>query len=411
MIRVVIVLLVVCVVKALSVPLFEMSANLGKPLQTNTEEARHIKTGLLDVETRHLAETSQQAYRSRQNSLFQKYLHSTPTDPPDPICNTYSSTHMPYTGFRFVAESKLSLLVRRQRTSALVYCYQGREVTRTSKPLRFGQREILWGSRYCFSPKETLNGVQRGGPTIDGCYVPARTVSAYNAETVYGFSWRRPERVYGGLFRYPRGTTLKLVNEAAVPVSVLLSDEPYMGFTSKISKLSDYVTVPLAYTADYFSQHYPMISDSWAKYIDINEEYKPVVSTTWPFTSSGSFNGFLALKELVKSEILWELLEKTYARMPARPELVADILLGHTNRSTLHSLIGTEAYGPLHFGYLQQRPTDPNFRQLLKSSALDLLGNEARAMLDQIKMRLVFVENKRFARFIYLLISRIVSIT
>lgn len=153
MIRVVIVLLVVCVVKALSVPLFERSVNLGKPLQINVEEVRHIKAGLLNVETRHLAETNQQAYRSRQNSLFQKYLHSTATDPPDPICNTYSSTHMPYTGFRFVAESKLSTgpAATYLRTRLLLPRPRGHSHLQT---LRFGQREILWGSRYCFSPKK-----------------------------------------------------------------------------------------------------------------------------------------------------------------------------------------------------------------------------------------------------------------
>lgn len=354
-------------------------------------------------------------YRNRRNSLFQAFLASDVDAEGDDVCSTYSSNYMPYTGFRFIVEARLSAVFLRKRESVLVYCYQGREVTRTSKKLKFKDRDVVWGSRYCFSQEQTDAGVKKGGPAVSGCYVAARTVSSVNVETIVGFSWKRPERFYAGLFRYPAGKSAKLTNEGAIPVAPLLGDEPYMGFAVNDGRMTSRLSMPIAYTPDYSSQYYPQVSDAWAKYIDINEEYKPLVSSTWPFTNKGGFAWQLALKELLKSEALWGQLQLYYKELSWNPNLLADFLAGKATGQDLidagvsSDLVNAEAYGPLHFGWLQQRPADPNLRQVITGAMFDLLGNEVRLCVSQLKMRLIFIKNKKYAKFMYLVISRLLA--
>lgn len=64
--------------------------------------------------------------------------------PTDAICDAYSSKYMPYTGFRFFTTSELGWLFLHKKTSHLVYCYQGKEITRSSLPMSFG-KEIFFG--------------------------------------------------------------------------------------------------------------------------------------------------------------------------------------------------------------------------------------------------------------------------
>lgn len=357
-------------------------------------------------------------YREYDGSLFQVFRHNDGNSENDEVCNTMSAPYMPYTGFRFITTAKVSVLFFRKKTSSLVYCYQGKEIARASKKPSFGDRDIVWGAPYCFKYEDTIKGLIRGGPSVEGCYVPARMVTTFNTETIMGVSWRRPERLYGGLFRYPGNGYNKLSNEAAIPVAPLMSDEPYMGYAETVGRMTTKFTVPIAYTPDYYGQSYPMVSDSWSKYIDINEEYKPLVATTWPFTKDGEFDWMIALKELIKSEALWEQLKTIYQEMPWNPEigeLVADVIKGKADAEDLinagisKDLIRTEAYGPLHFGFLQQRASDPSIGEWAADIAFDIAGAEFRLVVNQLKTRMVLIENKRFARFMYMMISRLLA--
>lgn len=208
--------------------------------------------------------------------------------PYDAVCDTYSSKYMPYTGFRFATTVTLGHFLLRKKTSHLVYCYQGKEVSRSSRVHSIGRTDILWGEKYCF----TLTGSdydKTDSPIVEGCYVPVRNFRAHLREGIQRVSWNRPERFYGGLFKYvdkedggPKKTSGGLFdlpvldNDRAIPVSPLISDEPFMGFASRVPNEKKFnLFMPIAYTPDYFSEGYPVETDQWAVNMDINEQYTP----------------------------------------------------------------------------------------------------------------------------------------
>lgn len=280
-------------------------------------------------------------YRNMPQSLFKQFRETSGTS--DEVCNTYSSAFMPYTGFRFVTTSKLLLgTLLTKKTSHLVYCYQGKEITRASNKISYGKREILWGTKYCFTDADTNRGIIKGGPFVDGCYAPARIARAQQGETAFGVSWRRPERIYGGLFRVPR-TSGKVVNDFAVPVSPLIADEPYMGFIEnrQIEKnplhKEIHINVPAAYTPDYYGEHYPMASDSWAKYIDIKEEYKPILPERLPLDSSSSVQWVTLIRWIFMNDIILAQFKNIYQEMPWRPDIIASAIMGTASTESLEA--------------------------------------------------------------------------
>lgn len=205
--------------------------------------------------------------------------------PYDAVCDTYSSKYMPYTGFRFATTVSLKHFLLRKKTSHLIYCYQGKEVARTFRQHSIGRTDILWGEKYCFAPAGQ-DMEKEDFPTVSGCYVPVRHFRSHTRERFTRVSWNRPERFYGGLFKYvekasgfteTRGgifDTPILKNSLAIPVGPLVSDEPYMGFVSILAEEHKYnMFMPVAYTPDYFSEGYPTETDEWAENMDINEDY------------------------------------------------------------------------------------------------------------------------------------------
>lgn len=374
-------------------------------------------------------DASNSAYREQSGSLFNIFRSASGTS--DDVCTPYSSAFMPYTGFRFVTTSHYNYkLFFTHKLSNLVYCYQGKEVTRASAKIPFGKRDILWGSKYCFSQDATQKGVRNGGPAIEGCYVPARTARAHHGETVMGISWRRPERLYGGLFRLPKNSG-KVVNDAAIPVSPLIADEPYMGFTKSISKGRSEVSVPQAYTPDYYGNHYPLASDAWAKYIDVTEAYKPILPERIPLDSNGYIQWVTIFRWIFLNEILLAQLKDIYQEMPWAPEILAASLMGTASVEEMQKAnIPLDIVHQLGIDALQL-PTVPsmpgsNFmpvyqtpysqpdwllklEQKLIDTGLTAIGFAFRTTMNQVRTRLSLVEDKRFAKFIYMTISYIIN--
>lgn len=87
------------------------------------------------------------------------------------------------------------------KTSHLIYCYQGKEVARTFRQHSIGRTDILWGEKYCFAPAGQ-DMEKEDFPTVSGCYVPVRHFRSHTRERFTRVSWNRPERFYGGLFKY-----------------------------------------------------------------------------------------------------------------------------------------------------------------------------------------------------------------
>lgn len=347
------------------------------------------------------------------------------------VCAPYSSAFMPYTGFRFITTSHYKYKpFFTHKLSNLVYCYQGKEVARVSNKIPFGKRDILWGSKYCFTQDATKKGVMNGGPAIEGCYVPARTARAHHGETVMGISWRRPERLYGGLFRLPKNSG-KVVNDAAIPVSPLIADEPYMGFTKALAKGRAEVSVPHAYTPDYYCDYYPLASDGWAKYIDISEEYKPILPERIPLDRDGYIQWITIFRWIFLNEILLAQLKDIYQEMPWAPEILAASLMGTASAEEMQKAnIPLDLVHQLGIDALQL-PTVPsmpgsNFMPVYQTpysqpdwliklemklfdTGLTAVGFAFRTTMNQVRTRLSMIEDKRFAKFIYVTISYVIN--
>lgn len=405
-------------------------------------------------------------YRSLPNSLYNIFRQTQGAS--DAVCSTYSSAFMPYTGFRFITTSLLHFgAYTTQKTSTLVYCYQGKEVTRTSKKVPHSKRDILWGTRYCFSKEQSLAGLTKGGPLLDGCYVPARMARAKYTETAMAVSWRRPERVYGGLFKVPQ-TGTAVANDIAVPVAPLLADEPYMGHIQRVDyKKGASVSLPHAYTPDYYGERYPLATDSWAKYIDVKEDYKPILPERLPLDTKGYVQWVAILRWVFMNDIILSQVKNIYQEMPWRPEIFAAAVMGtapekelraagvptdirarlgldklvphtgpyhqstnsQTARPTPHPLTSTSAarnvaaaagiptipgipgspFMPIHKTPYKQPKWLAQLRKKAVHAGLSAGGVAYRTTMNQVKTRLVMVEDKRFAKFLYLVVSYMVN--
>lgn len=394
-------------------------------------------------------------YRSLPNSLYNIFCQTYGAS--DTVCSTYSSAFMPYTGFRFITTSHLHFgAYTTHKTSTLVYCYQGKEVTRTSKNVPHSKRDILWGSHYCFSKEQSLAGLTKGGPLLDGCYVPARMARAKYTETAMAVSWRRPERVYGGLFKVPQ---TGIANDIAVPVAPLLADEPYMGYIQRgDSQKGASVSLPHAYTPDYYAERYPWATDSWAKYIDVKEDYKPILPERLPLDTKGYVQWVAILRWVFMNDIILSQVKNIYQEMPWRPEIFAAAVMGtvpekelraarvptdirarlgleklvpqvrqyHRSTdplgpvlSTPHNVIAAgiptipgipgSPFMPIHKTPYKQPKWLAQLRKKTVHAGLSAGGVAYRTTMNQVKTRLVMVKDKRFAKFLYLVVSYMVN--
>lgn len=296
------------------------------------------------------------------------------------VCKTYSSVYMPYTGFRFLGVSVLSRLARYNRYSILVYCHQGKEAARSIQPYSGDKKDILWGTKYCFTDNSNVDN-DGTTPKVTGCYIPVRSARNWARESFTGNNWNQPERIYGGLFTYGKGGRRNVVydNLYAIPVAPLIFDEPYMGFIELTSMRKTVLHVPCAYTPDYYGPSYPMFSDIWAQYMDINEVY------TYKLPSSELPLGLRLEEELVKQ--IQDLLGGT----GLEDKFIANMF----SKSAEKREIGGD--------------NDGSVNATAGDSRDDMKEVEFQTLLDQIKSRLVLLEDKHLAKYIYMGVYYLVS--
>jgi hypothetical protein len=137
------------------------------------------------------------------------------------------------------------------------YCWQGTEYGAIFYSDVDSSQWLQWNAVFCIEDNPAAD--------IGGCYKMARR-KLYAKEEILLL---RPDTFVGGLFSCESGTNCS--NKAAVPVAPLLVDEPYMVWHDTFPKYVE--IVPFLYTPDRSSIYYPRIDTSWAKYIDIDEDY------------------------------------------------------------------------------------------------------------------------------------------
>lgn len=320
----------------------------------------------------------------------------------DKVCETMSNSFMPYTGFRFMTSVILTArAVVYRRYSVLVYCHEGRVATKALKGIPQYENDILWGTEYCFPKEPILQNV----PTPEGCIVPARSSRAWNIEAGLLWTWNKPERSYGGLFRYP-GRLFKdqydqhhLNNDVFVPVLPLITDEPYLGSVGVDTLGYMSVNIPLAYTPDYYSYAYPRDSDVWAAFLDVNENYLLMMpSISLPFTHRIKTGLADSIVSVFRKLLSWPKPGDKPAVASAMDyddeEESGDVSMAEYDTTELVKRFGPE--GVSIPGIMKE------FAEAIATLAFDRALNRA-------KTRLALLENKHLAKYVYMEISRLLK--
>ncbi|VVT44438.1 uncharacterized protein SAPINGB_P000416 [Magnusiomyces paraingens] len=377
---------------------FFFPEDLERVLEVAQKIQDHKITGNKEEDNKFYSDSNGFVYNIETNSLNNTF---------DSACKTISNSFIPYTGYRMITSTLLTWnRVIYRRYSVMVYCYQGKVAAKAMKGIPPQERDILWGTEYCF-PKEPINP---NVPTPKGCLIPVRSSHSWAIEAGLLWTWNKPERAYGGIFRYNErldhnsvGRVL-LSNDLAIPVLPLITDEPYMGSVGidMLGYLS--INIPLAYTPDYYNYAYPHQTDIWAAYLDMNEIYLLQMPDLYlPFTHriktgfstfiSGLFSTYMS--KLFKSEtpatspFVYE--EEKEEKESGETE-VGGFKIPEYNMPELIKRFGPEG------GVLPVIIKDI-FQSLRKKDFLQVL--------NRCKTRLALLENKHLAKYIYMEISRL----